>query len=67
MSGKRYYRNYKGFDKGKDFGFITKSDGEDLFFHISQLVDGVNSIKPGQTVSFNVAKGKKGNIAVNIK
>jgi CspA family cold shock protein len=46
-------------DKG--FGFISRDDGNDLFFHHS-AVEGVefDSLREGQTVEFTVGQGPKG-------
>ena len=46
-------------DRG--FGFIKQERGEDLFFHRTQL-QGVeyNSLREGQQVEFEIAKGRNG-------
>lgn len=53
-------------DRG--FGFIKSDDGQDLFFHSSEL-QGVSfdSLKEGQSVEFEKGQGTKGPKAVNIK
>jgi len=53
-------------DRG--FGFIKSDDGQDLFFHSSEL-QGVSfdSLKEGQSVEFEKGQGPKGPKAVNIK
>ena len=46
-------------DKG--FGFITRDDGDDLFFHHSSVEGGqFESLREGQTVEFTVGQGPKG-------
>jgi len=48
-------------DKG--FGFISvEGQDKDLFFHASELQDGVdfNSLKEGQVVEFEMGDGPKG-------
>ncbi len=46
-------------DRG--FGFIQTAEGNDLFFHHSQLEDvGYNSLREGQEVEFELAKGRDG-------
>lgn len=55
----------KFFNETKGFGFI-KIDGssEEIFVHVTGLND---QIREGDTVSFDVAEGKKGLNAVNVK
>jgi len=53
-------------DKG--FGFIDLGNGEDMFFHSSNL-EGVSydDLQEGQRVSFNKGQGPKGPRAENVK
>jgi len=53
-------------DRG--FGFIKSDDGQDLFFHYSEL-QGVtfDSLREGQSVEFEKGEGPKGLKAVNIR
>ncbi|MAX38386.1 MAG: cold-shock protein [Gimesia sp.] len=53
-------------DKG--FGFIDLGNGEDMFFHSSNL-DGVSydELQEGQRVSFDKGQGPKGPRAENVK
>ena len=53
---------------GRGFGFIKSDDGQDLFFHRSEL-QGVtfDLLKEGQSVEFEKGQGPKGPKAVNIK
>lgn len=54
-------------DRG--FGFITYEGApKDLFFHSKDL-KGVefDSLKPGDSVSFEIAEGPKGQNAVNVE
>jgi len=56
----------KFFNTSKGFGFITpQSDGEDLFFHVSELR--VESANEGDSVEYDVGEGRKGPCAVNIR
>lgn len=58
----------KWFNESKGFGFIEKDDGGDLFVHFSAIQgDGFKTLAEGQRVSFDVAKGKKGPAAENVK
>jgi CspA family cold shock protein len=54
----------KFFNTEKGFGFIKTDDGQELFVHVSGLKD---TIKEGDTVSFDVQEGKRGLNAVNVK
>ncbi len=54
----------KFFNSVKGFGFITAEDGQELFVHVTGLID---QIQDGDKVSFEVAEGKKGLNAVNVK
>ncbi|GAB1309162.1 cold shock domain-containing protein [Urechidicola sp. KH5] len=54
----------KFFNDSKGFGFITSDSGEDIFVHISGLVD---DIKENDKVQFNTQAGKKGLNAVDVK
>jgi CspA family cold shock protein len=59
----------KFFNNDKGFGFITPSNGEkDVFVHYSNLVgDGYKSLEEGQQVEFDVAQGRKGPEAQNVR
>ena len=53
-------------DRG--FGFIKSDDGQDLFFHRSELLDvAFDFLKEGQSVEFEKRQGPKGPKAVNTK
>ena len=54
----------KFFNESKGFGFISNTNGEDVFVHVTGLVDQVNE---GDEVTYSLEKGKKGIIAVNVK
>ena len=58
-------RTEKFFNEPQAFGFISpENGGEDIFVHISGLVD---SVRQDDKVLFDVAQGKRGLNAVNVK
>ncbi|MFH1339434.1 MAG: cold shock domain-containing protein [Candidatus Omnitrophota bacterium] len=54
-------------DRG--FGFISDTDGREVFFHQSGLVVDIkfDSLNEGQTVEFEIEKSPKGPRAINIR
>jgi len=55
----------KFFNETKGFGFITPiGGGDDVFVHVSGLID---QVREKDDVSFEIANGKKGPNAVNVK
>lgn len=54
----------KFFNGLKGFGFITGEDGVEVFVHVTGLIDQINE---GDKVTFDLADGKKGVNAVNVK
>ncbi|HEX3393153.1 MAG TPA: cold-shock protein [Acidimicrobiales bacterium] len=58
----------KWFNADKGFGFISQSDGQDVFVHFSAIqTSGYRSLEEGQNVEFEVQKGPKGLQAANVK
>lgn len=58
----------KWFDERKGYGFITPEDGNDLFVHHSSIQEqGFRNLEDGEDVEFEVAPGKKGQQAINVK
>lgn len=59
----------KWFNNAKGYGFILPDEGSgDLFAHYSAIdMDGYRTLKAGQAVTFDTAKGDKGMHAVNIQ
>ena len=56
----------KFFNEDKGFGFITSSDGDDVFVHVSNIVGG-DTLKEGQSVTYETAPGRRGPEAVNVQ
>ncbi len=58
----------KWFNNDKGYGFISQSDGEDVFVHFSAIQsDGYKSLEEGQAVEFEVTQGPKGKQASNVR
>lgn len=56
----------KALPSGKDFGFITDPDGQDRFFHFSQLKGTNTPGSVGDRVVFTPSTGKQGLAAENV-
>lgn len=57
----------KWFNNEKGFGFITGEDTVDYFVHFSGIAgEGFKKLEEGQEVSFEIADGKKGPMAVEV-
>lgn len=58
----------KWFNSEKGFGFIEREGGADVFVHFSAItMDGYKSLEEGQAVEFDVAPGRKGEEAQNVR
>jgi len=55
----------KFFNTNRGFGFITQNEGEDLFFHVSDLQ--TESANEGDEVEYEIRESGKGLAAVNIR
>lgn len=57
----------KWFNADKGYGFISGSDGKDVFVHISAIkTNGFKSLEEGQKVSYDVEQGDRGPKATNV-
>ncbi len=58
----------KFFNNEKGFGFISREQGDDVFVHYSNIQGrGYRSLEEGQRVEFDVAPGRKGEEAQNVR
>jgi CspA family cold shock protein len=58
----------KFFNAEKGYGFISQDEGEDVFVHFSNIQGtGYRSLTDGQRVEFDVAPGRKGQEAQNVR
>jgi cold shock protein len=70
--GTRRYRLTQGtvkwFSNEKGYGFLARTDGEDVFVHFSAIVgDGYRTLSEGQEVEFDIVEGPKGKQAANVR
>jgi cold shock protein len=61
----------KWFNSAKGYGFIAPNDGsnggKDVFVHFTAIeANGYKQLEEGQTVTFEIVKGKKGLQASNV-
>ena len=57
----------KWFNAEKGYGFITTDEGKDVFVHYSSIqADGFRSLEEGQTVTFDIVEGDRGQQAANV-
>ena len=58
----------KWFNNVKGYGFITDSEGNDVFVHYTGIIaDGYKNLEEGQEVTFDVTQGDRGPQATNVK
>ena len=58
----------KWFSSEKGFGFITQTDGPDVFVHFSAIEgEGYRNLEEGQAVEFEVTQGQKGPQASSVR
>ena len=57
----------KWFSAPKGYGFIKRSDGQDVFVHFSSIkMDGSRKLQEGDEVEFEIKDGPKGLQAHNV-
>ncbi len=58
----------KFFNTEKGYGFISRSDGDDVFVHFSNIAgEGYRNLEQGQNVDFEIGPGRKGDEALNVR
>ena len=58
----------KWFNSEKGYGFISQTDGADVFVHFSAIqMNGYRSLEEGQQVEFEVQEGPKGLQAASVR
>jgi cold shock protein len=66
--GERKTGTVKWFNGEKGYGFISQSDGADLFVHFSEIQSkGFRTLQEGQRVDFIVGEGRKGPQAQEVR
>ena len=57
----------KWFNNQKGYGFITDSEGKDIFVHYSAIqCDGFRTLEEGDSVTFEVKESNRGPQASNV-
>lgn len=57
----------KWFNAEKGYGFISTSEGKDVFVHFTAIQsEGFKSLEEGDKVEFNVNKSDRGETAANV-
>jgi CspA family cold shock protein len=58
----------KFYSDDRGFGFIAREGADDVFVHRTNVAgDAASSLSPGQAVEFEIAAGRKGDEAVNVR
>jgi CspA family cold shock protein len=62
-----YTGTVKWFNDAKGYGFIERSDGDDVFVHYSAIQGGgFKTLSEGESLEFDVVEGPKGKQAANV-
>ena len=57
----------KWFSNQKGYGFISTSEGKDVFVHHTAIQgEGYKTLQEGQSVEFEITQGAKGEQATNV-
>ncbi|CAF1031930.1 unnamed protein product [Rotaria sp. Silwood1] len=65
--GERQTGTVKKWLTGRGYGFVARdTGGPDVFVHVRNLTNGIQSLEEGQIVEFNIIKNEKGETAQNI-
>lgn len=57
----------KWFSSDKGYGFISSSEGKDVFVHFSAIqTDGFKTLEEGDKVEFDVTDSNRGETAANV-
>lgn len=65
MSGQKEEATVKFYNADKGFGFLTRPNGKDIFFHISEWKDG-GEPQGDERVEFIEGQGNKGPVAQEV-
>ena len=57
----------KWFDADRGFGFLSQTDGPDVYVHADALPEGVTTLKAGTRVEFGIAQGRRGDQALQVR
>lgn len=56
----------KFFDEGRGYGFLTRSDGGEIFFHRSEIENG-DSLESGEFVLYETGENQRGPVAAAVR
>lgn len=57
----------KWYDAEKGFGFLTSDEGPDVHVRADALPEGVESLKTGARVEFDLIQGRRGDSALHVR